>query len=460
MNPKPVIAIFDIGKTNKKVFLFDEDYSVVYEMSGKHPEITDEDGFPCDDLSGIESFVLKSLEELADLPGFQLKAVNFTTYGASFVYIDKNGQPLTPLYNYLKPYPEKLLSGFYGKYGGEEYFSMTTASPVLGSLNSGMQLYRLKQEQSVKFSAMQYALHLPQYLSYLVTRQAVTDITSIGCHTNLWDFTSMKYHRWLDEEHITEKLAPLVDARTVFDIEFKGSAVKAGIGLHDSSSALIPYMLGSGEPFALLSTGTWCITLNPFNEQPLTLEELKADCLAYLSFTGKPVKAARLFAGHEHDEEVARIATYFSADQAVLTRSSFDPAIITALCSRPAMEVKHKKSEQSLATSVFGSRELDDFGSATEAYHQLMIDIVATQVWSSSFVLDNTPIRKLFVDGGFSQNDLYMKLLANALSGIDVYAASLAQATALGAAMAIHAHWNSKPVPENMVTLKKIERPF
>jgi hypothetical protein len=35
-----------------------------------------------------------------------------------------------------------------------------------------------------------------------------------------------------------------------------------------------------------------------------------------------------------------------------------------------------------------------------------------------------------------------------------VYAASVAQATAMGAALAVHKSWNRKPVPADMVKLK------
>ncbi len=38
------------------------------------------------------------------------------------MYIDDNGKVLTPLYNYLKDYPEELKKGFYNKYKGEEKF--------------------------------------------------------------------------------------------------------------------------------------------------------------------------------------------------------------------------------------------------------------------------------------------------------------------------------------------------
>ena len=50
---------------------------------------------------------------------------------------------------------------------------------------------------------------------------------------------------------------------------------KVGIGLHDSSAALIPYLVNFSMPFVLISTGTWCISMNPFSKTALTAEELQ-----------------------------------------------------------------------------------------------------------------------------------------------------------------------------------------
>ncbi|HLY70692.1 MAG TPA: FGGY family carbohydrate kinase, partial [Puia sp.] len=144
--PTPVIAIFDIGKTNKKLFLFDEDYRIVFENSESLPEIKDEDGEACEDLQKLEDFIRQSVEKIFSKKEFDVRAINFSAYGASLVYIDEKGNPLTPLYNYLKKYPAPLQKKFYDQYGGEKKFSLETASPVLGSLNSGMQLYRIKHE--------------------------------------------------------------------------------------------------------------------------------------------------------------------------------------------------------------------------------------------------------------------------------------------------------------------------
>lgn len=456
MHAIPVIAIFDIGKTNKKLFLFDESYQVVYEQSTKLPEIKDEDGFPCDDIKGIELFITNALQEVASLDAYHLKAVNFTAYGASLVYTDENGEAVTPLYNYLKPYPEELQATFYNTYGGEEHFSMVTASPVLGSLNSGMQLYRLKYEHPQIFSAIKYAMHLPQYLSFLVTGKAVSDITSVGCHTNLWDFTKGEYHNWVAAEQLDSKLAPLIAAETTFDIVLHGTPVKAGIGLHDSSSALIPYLVSFSQPFALLSTGTWCITMNPFNDKPLTEGELRADCLCYMTFASRPVKAARLFAGYEHEVQVGRIADRFKVDVALLPATKFDPALAARLQEQQSLLNTVQDDGAGLKQSVFAQRDMSRFQSATEAYHQLIIDLVEIQVKSADLVINGTGIQNIFVDGGFSHNDIFMQLLARAMPGVELYAASLAQATALGAAMAIHKDWNKQPMPAGLIQMKFI----
>ncbi|RYE01350.1 MAG: carbohydrate kinase, partial [Sphingobacteriaceae bacterium] len=113
----PVVAIFDVGKTNKKLFLFDENYRIVFEKSAQFKETVDEDGDPCENLESLRLSVFDSLREVFRLKEFEIKAINFSTYGASFVYVDENGEPLTPLYNYLKPYPEPLKEQFYQTYG-------------------------------------------------------------------------------------------------------------------------------------------------------------------------------------------------------------------------------------------------------------------------------------------------------------------------------------------------------
>lgn len=441
MKPTPVIAVFDVGKTNKKLFLFDEQYKIVFERSARFLETVDEDGDPCENLESLRLSVFDSLREVFKNQEFEIKAINFATYGASFVYIDEDGKPLAPLYNYLKEYPQELKDQFYNTYGGTEAFSNITASPVLGSLNSGMQLYRMKYEKPELFAQMKYALHLPQYLSYLISGEAYSDITSIGCHTNLWDFTKNEYHEWVQKEGVMDKLAPIVPSDSVIPAAFPGNNYAVGPGFHDSSAALVPYLVNFHEPFILLSTGTWCISLNPFNATPLTSEELENDCLSYLQYEGKPVKASRLFSGYEHEQQVKRIAAHFGTDVIAYRSVAFDVQLIEQI-------------QQMDKNMDFADRDLNAYPSDIMAYHQLIFDLVNKQYISTSRVLKGTQVKRIFVDGGFSKNGIFMNLLAAAFPELEVFAAYMAQATAVGAALAIHKSWNTKPLPNDIIELK------
>jgi sugar (pentulose or hexulose) kinase len=453
MSRVPVIAIFDVGKTNKKLFLFDEHYKIQFEESKQFDEIKDEDGFPCEDVHLLSNWVKDSFYALTKDDRFDIKAVNFSAYGASFVYVDKLGKVIAPLYNYLKPYPEKLKNQFYHSYGGESLFAKETASPVLYSLNSGMQLYRIKNEKPELFKRIAFAFHLPQYLSYILTDYPATDITSIGCHTNLWNFNDQTYHRWVIEEKLENYFAPILPCSTCIPFVYSNKKLIAGLGLHDSSAALIPYLNFFTEPFLLISTGTWCISLNPFNHTPLSDEELKHDCLCYLSYLGKPVKASRLFAGYEHEQQVNKISSYFNKPLDYYKTVQYDFKILQKIMSEKNI-FQNAGNNPLVMQSAFSARDLSHFSSYEESYHQLIYDIITLQFQSTSFVLKGRSVKRIFVDGGFSKNQIFMHMLSIAFPGIKVYAASVSQASAIGAALAIHQSWNDIPIPSDIIDIK------
>jgi sugar (pentulose or hexulose) kinase len=357
------------------------------------------------------------------------------------------------LYNYLKPYPQALQEQFYSAFGGEATVVLETASPALGSLNSGMQLYRLRHEKPHLWAQVKYALHLPQYLSFLLSKNPVSDITSIGCHTALWHFNHSNYHRWVNDEGLLPKLAPIAACTSITEVTVDGHALKIGTGLHDSSAALIPYLATFQEPFLLLSTGTWCISLNPFNNSALTAAQLQQDCLCYMTYQGVPVKAARLFAGHFHEHQAKRIASHFQVHENFFTNVPYDAELLENLKQRngaPTLQALTKISD-----TPFAQRDLHAFATCTEAYTQLVMDMVAQQVYSTNLALDGSPVSKLFVDGGFGNNQIFMNLLAQAYPQLEVYAAEVPQATALGAAVVLHEHWNPNPDKPQLVTLKR-----
>jgi sugar (pentulose or hexulose) kinase len=447
MNKEPVILILDVGKTNKKLLLFNEFYELVFEKSDQFDEISDEDGFPTEDLSKLNDWIRFSVEELVDHKSYDIKAIHFSGYGASLVYLDSGGNPILPLYNYLKPYPEALLDHFVEQHGSQETLSKETSSPWLGNLNSGLQLYRVKQLYPEKFQHIKYALHLPEYLSYVLTRKCFSNMTSIGCHTLLWDFSNNDYHKWVKSEKLDLLLAPIQNGDEVTGHYKKN--IPVGVGLHDSSAALIPYLRGFSDPFVLISTGTWCISMNPFNDQAITEVELKQDVLCYMTYQGKPVKASRLFAGNEHEVQTKRLAAFFGKPIDHYKSIKFD-------LSYTLHELGiHQKVLSDDLEFTFSKIDLNVFSNFESAYYSLMRSIIALQVKSTNLVLKNSPVKKIFVDGGFGKNDVFMGMLKNHYPELEVYSSVVSQASALGAAIALHDLWNNNAMPNELVTLKK-----
>ena len=198
---KKVIAVIDIGKTNKKIFLFDEDFNVVSQNSIQFDEIVDDDGFPCDDIVSIENWIKNQILSIQTNGDFKIQAINFTTHGASLIYLNKEGKRIAPLYNYLKQLDLADYDSLYQKNGGADEFSRKTASPVYGMLNTGLQMLWMKKYKPEIWEQVDAILHYPQYLSYLFTHKITADFTSVGAHTATWDFDTMQYHSWLKDEN-------------------------------------------------------------------------------------------------------------------------------------------------------------------------------------------------------------------------------------------------------------------
>ncbi len=428
---KEVIAIFDLGKTNKKFVLYDEKLNPVYKSSLQLPETVDEDLFPCEDYILLKDWMLSSFAEELHKSKYKIKGLNFSAYGATLVHLGYDNQPITPIYNYLKPYDKQLQQFLYQKYGGRTIFCSETASPPLGHLNSGLTLFWLQQQHKKIYNNIKCSLHLPEFCSFLFSDDLHSGITSVGCHTHMWDFGKQDYHCWVKEQGLCDKIAPFRPSGYTIQKQFNGFNIFVGMGLHDSSSALIPHLKREKHPFALLSTGTWCITMNPYNQEPLTVQELEADCLCYMSYTGTPVKAARYFAGKIHEDMVNGLCKVYHKKPEFFYNLSFDEGFF--LMAEDAFDFSDAVSYYSLP-------------SAAQAYHHFMYSLVRRLLPSIQLAIGNTNVCRLIVEGGFSRNNIFIKLLNRLLPGFELLTSGDEEASALGAAMLLCENLQKKKV--------------
>lgn len=429
---KKVIVVIDIGKTNKKVFLFDKNFNVVSQNSIQFDEILDDDGFPCDDIESIENWVKTQILDIQNKGEFKIQAINFTTHGASLIYLNKEGKRITPLYNYLKQLDLEDYQGLYQSNGGVEEFSRKTASPSYGMLNTGLQMLWIKKYKPEIWKQVEEISHYPQYLSYLFTNKITADYTSVGAHTATWDFDNMQYHSWLQDENIKLPIPCKGDEAIISEIN--GENIAVGTGMHDSSSSIIPILeKEKGQDFVLLSTGTWIITMNPFSKEVLTQHQLKNNCLCFMTPDKRQVKSSMQFLGRIHEVYLKALSEYYK----VSIDTHMELVLNTTLCE----ELINKN------TRIFLSEGIDDdfdaynellekFTSYEAAYYQLVFEISKKVITGIDLITDKkATISNVYISGGFNKNEVFIKFLTLLKRNISIKISDCKNESALGAAL-------------------------
>jgi sugar (pentulose or hexulose) kinase len=427
-----VIAIVDIGKTNKKILLFNKEFDVVYRNSIKFDEISDEDGDPCDDIESIENWIQNEIKRIQGIGRYVIKAINFSTHGASLIYLDKKGERITPLYNYLKPLNLEEYNELYEEYGGKEEFSRKTASPAYGMLNTGLQILKLQKEKPDFWSNVDAILHYPQYLSYLFTKQITADFTSVGAHTATWDFDTMNYHKWILDYKINLPIP--TNGKEAIKANINGEEIAIGKGLHDSSASIIRLIeKEESKEFILLSTGTWIIAMNPFSKENLTQHQLKNNCLCFMTPEKQQIKSSMQFLGQIHEVYVKALSTHYKVD--------LNKHLHLELNKKLCKELMYENSRIFLSAGIDKDFEahpnlLAYYGNYETAYYQLIFEISKKVIQGIELISDkNSSIKDIYLSGGFNKNSIFITFLELLKNNIQIKITDYKNESALGAAL-------------------------
>ena len=430
---KKCCLVFDIGKTNQKYFLFDADFKILAREKISIPKIEDEQGHIAENIQEIVSWMKKSFQTLLASEIFEIHMVSFSGFGATLIHLDDNGQLVAPVYDYLKPVDNDTFIPFYRDYGPESVFATQTGSKNLNLLNSGKQLYWLKHKHPAIFEKIRYSLHLPQYLSYVFTGKMFSEYTSIGCHTDLWDYDKKDYHTWVKSEGFDRFFPPIVETQTTVIKNIQGQNISFGIGIHDSSSALLTYLLKEKEPFILLSTGTWCINFNPFSKDSLFDEkQINAGATAYMKIDGSPVKSSRLFLGEEHRLKVEKLIEHFNKPKFYHRGLELEKQVIEKVLKKSKKHFHWKYLDNSNAPTD----DNIDFPNFEIGYYQLMRELTDLLKVEIDVICETLP-KRIYVDGGFSDNKIFLALLKKQFTHQKIIAEPASFACALGAAQLI-----------------------
>ncbi len=315
----PAIAVVDIGKSNAKLVLVDPATRAVIAVSTTANTVLNDGPYPHFDVDALWAWILDGLATFAR--DHAVTTISVTTHGACFALIAGDRLAL-PILDYEHDGPEALRAAYAEARGA---FAETLSPDLPNGLNAGRQIFWLSRTFPREFAGTETILPYPQYWVWRLTGRKAAEVTSLGCHTDLWAPAAATYSRLAVREGWDRRFPPLVRAWDTVGTLTPDIARRTGIaptarvvaGIHDSNASLLPHVLSRPAPFAVLSTGTWAIVLAPGGS--IARLDAARDSLANVDAFGRPVPSARFMAGREFgilsagsdaepsDEEISRV---------------------------------------------------------------------------------------------------------------------------------------------------------
>lgn len=425
-------VILDIGKTFAKASLWSGEGQLVAKASHANTCSVCNFGYSSLDIYGLESWFAQTLSEFAQKG--RIQAIIPVAHGAAACVINTDGTWL-PAMDYEAEAPETVRTAYLKE---RDSFSRTGSPSLPCGLNLGSQLFWLEQLAPEKF-AQGTIVTWPQFWAWRLCGVAATEVTSLGCHTDLWLPEKNQPSLLAERRGWTARLAPVRAAGDVLGTVTKEWQARCGLpedckvlcGLHDSNAALLAmrgYPEIAGQEHTVLSTGTWFIamhaTLGKRRLYPAGLEEAR-DCLVNVDAFGAPVPSARFMGGREAEvmeaapveqlDGAAYAAALLEAAEAAVTQEIFAlPTFHPGVGPFPKQEGRwtYRPEGQVLRRAV------------TDLYLALMTDTMLNLIGSRG---------PLVAEGRFAGDPLYIQALATLRGDQPVFAAPPSNSVPYGA---------------------------
>ena len=158
--------------------------------------------------------------------------------------------------------------------------------------------------------------------------------------------------------------------------------------------------------------------------------------------------------GNEYKHQVTFLSEYFKVpyEQHVSVKFDYDTYQKLESDFTPCFQWKYLSNKNAPKETVLTHTTYE------AAYHQLMIELTHLQVKNIEAAKGgDESIKRLFLDGGFSDNDVFIKLLSHYLRDMKLRSTSSSLGSALGAAIVISdSKLNSKFLKENYALKKHV----
>lgn len=335
------IAVIDIGKTNAKLALVDLDSLSEIAVVTRPNTVLAAPPYPHFDALGIWDFILVNLRQMQRDHGFD--GISITTHGATAALLGANGTLAAPILDYETAAIDDTRTAYEAL---RPEFDLTGSPPLPMGLNLGAQFYWQMACDPDLLARVATVVTYPQYWGYLLTGVLACDVTSLGCHTDLWEPLKGDWSSLPTALGLAGKFAPCLPPSAVLGTTLPAlglGEIPVLCGIHDSNASLLPHLIGRDPPFSVVSTGTWVISM-AIGGAAVTLDPTQ-DVLINVNAMGAPVPSSRFMGGRIYDQ-LTRGAVASPDDVAAVDK--------TGLTLTDALEYSHPPETDGMAEVALG----------------------------------------------------------------------------------------------------------
>lgn len=319
--------VIDLGKTLSKVSLWDLDGRMIDRQVRANVPV-EVDGARRLDASAIGAWLLGVLARYKSHP---IRTIIPVGHGAGIAALVDGALAFLPL-DYEQAIPSDILDSYRAQ---RDPFAITGSPALPDGLNFGSQIWwmeRLYPDAMARATLVPWA----QYWAWFLTGIATSEVTSLGCHSDVWCPQSADFSPMAKRLGWAARLAPVVRAGDCVGTISPEIARTTGLspdvqvlaGLHDSNAALLAargFAEIADNEATVLSTGTWFIAMRlPASAVDTARLPEARDCLVNIDIHGRAVPSARFMGGRE-------IETLIEIDTRRVDIKPDQPALLAAV---------------------------------------------------------------------------------------------------------------------------------
>jgi sugar (pentulose or hexulose) kinase len=393
-----LLAVLDIGKSNARLTVIDPATELPLYTARRSNRGIETADLRQLDIAGLEGWLLDSLAACPERA--RIGCIVPVAHGAACVMLDREGEIVA-----APDYEDPIFEADHDAYARLRDDFTETLSPDLPlGLNFGRQIFAIEQHLPDQYRRIDRILTYPQYWAWLLCGVAASEVTSLGCHTDLWspahaDFSPLAQSRgWAGKFPALRAAAdelgsirPALAARYGLDPD-----CRVLCGIHDSNASYLRHRMHrtDGAPFSVISSGTWTVILASGADLSCLCQD--RDMLANVDAFGGVVGTARFMGGWEYEAVAGPDAA--TPDLAALSRVLSGPALVEPGFTAGGQFPNH-------AGAIHGANDLGPPARAALAtlYIALLSDNALDLLGASGDIV---------IDGPLGENALYPSILA------------------------------------------------